>query len=517
MQHVRGSAAVLRRTSTEPRTGTEMDRGKEKGKGKDRGSGLKLKSPDMVQFAITAATLARDIGNMSACPPAAAAASVVLLILQTVQANHDACARLARRCANILSDLDVQMTGRWESAPPLLIKNLEKFRETLWSIHKYISWFVDMKWRVRFLKKATIEDTLAELDALLSDARQSFQMSTLINIHHAVSSRNKAKKVTGESDNALVDDDSDEDIDDLIPRTTDLFPIDLDKCLSFRDQPEYDLHKYLDAEHEDDANWGQYFQQYRESDIRTRVTARVIRGFGWWEGATEADTAAGKFVLVKRYDGDVGVRRKMLPRTLEPKLSESENNAILQDLLASTRQLIWNHETARYNEYVSSTPDEEECICKSANSPVNTYPCPTWMDIHPDVHVEEMGIWDFGYVPEEKGMEAFVRLGNLIKDELATFSEDEDVSGVQNVVNAEYLANLPYQGLPYRIACWTLEVPPNSRVSGTVTHTARASEEDAWRYLLQTGQALADEFDIPLHDLRIRELNRPTDDFDTPR
>lgn len=37
--------------------------------------------------------------------------------------------RLAQRAAKILIDVNDQMEGRWEAAPEMLLKNLEKYRE----------------------------------------------------------------------------------------------------------------------------------------------------------------------------------------------------------------------------------------------------------------------------------------------------------------------------------------------------------------------------------------------------
>ncbi|KAG6852721.1 hypothetical protein C0991_009565 [Blastosporella zonata] len=499
-----------------------------------------FKSNDLVQFAVTAATLARDISNMSACPPAAAVASMVLLILEAVQ---------------------------------------------------YMTVHVDMKWRVRFMKKSSIDDTVSELHALLSDASQSFQMSTLINIHHAVSSRRKTKKLTDGSDRTLVNESESEE--NLANRTQILFPIDPNHCLSYRDQPQFKIHQYFDTKDEHDANWSHHFQQYRLSDVRIRPLGRVIEGFGWWEGTAQADTTSGKLVLMKRYDRYQGVQREqwlsdldllrrlyhpnlpqligcslknspvpfilldevalqspqdailyrlrstlavdesshlvlhffhqlqsvvfylaetfkmspmviqnflndsyigvdhddlmlslpqssgghvgfirnhgvletlraaclnMLPRSFSQKISpgHSEDVSIFRDLLVSNRQLIWTHVAKRLqhnDQYVAPTPDDEECRCDASDLPYCNCPDPTWKGFHPLSHAEEMAVWDFGYVPKGKGIESFIRLGNLIKDELAVYSaEDEIVSAVEYVSDGEYPANLPYSSLPNRVA-----------------------------------------------------------------
>lgn len=40
-------------------------------------------------------------------------------------------------------------------------------------------------------------------------------------------------------------------------------------------------------------------------------------------------------------------------------------------------------------------------------------------------------VGDFGYVPQGLGIESFVKLGNILTDELATFSVEESTFGVQ--------------------------------------------------------------------------------------
>ncbi|KAF8068914.1 hypothetical protein FPV67DRAFT_1096521 [Lyophyllum atratum] len=605
---------------------------------------FKTHSDDLVQFAATAATLARDIGNISACPPAAAAASVVLLILETIQnikTNQEACARLARRCAKILLDLDAQMTGRWESAPALLVKNLEKFRETLWSIHHYMTLHVDLNWRTRFAKKGSIEDAVTELDGLLSEASQAFQMSTLISIHYAVSSRRK--KAPNESSLFLDDIPENESVEEpsSASRIQILPPIDLDKCLSISHQPEYDFHHYLESDLE---TCGQNVRQYRLSDVRTRPVSQSNSKFGWWSDASEASLKCGKFVLIKRYDRDEGVRREhwlrdltllrrlyhpnfpqllgsslrnspvpfvllgqvvpnspqeaileclystslkectylvlrffhqlqgvtiylsdslglsqpqiqnflddapigiehsdsvmlglpvlspghimtnrnhglleciqtlclnMLPRSSRRCVTSdaSEDEALLHELLVSVRKLIWTHHTdeGRLNgAYVPPRSFDEECYCKAADLPYAPRPNPSWRGFTPFPQAEELAVWDFGYIPKEKGMEGFVKFGNLIKDELAAFAADESVSGVQWIADDDNPINLPYLSQSDRMACWIMDVPQNYRITGQVIHRSYGSEEDAWQFLLQSGETLAEEFAIPLQDLRIK-------------
>ena len=86
-----------------------------------------------VLFAATAfASVTVDVSDMVQFTPVRAAAGILLVILQTIQemdANKDACFRLARRAAKILLDLKKRMEGRWENAPRPLIENIEEFEK----------------------------------------------------------------------------------------------------------------------------------------------------------------------------------------------------------------------------------------------------------------------------------------------------------------------------------------------------------------------------------------------------
>lgn len=86
------------------------------------------------------------------------------------------------------------MEGRWNTAPSTLVKNLERFQEyvirislvarliessllrTLTSIHEFMKNLADITWGRRFIKKASIENALAEYSAQLEDAAQTFQV-----------------------------------------------------------------------------------------------------------------------------------------------------------------------------------------------------------------------------------------------------------------------------------------------------------------------------------------------------
>ncbi|KAG6844807.1 hypothetical protein H0H93_016342, partial [Arthromyces matolae] len=51
-------------------------------------------------------------------------------------------------------------------------------------------------------------------------------------------------------------------------------------------------------------------RQYKLSDIKMGTYDRLVEGFGWWDGVVEADDAAGRNVLIKRYDRRAAMQRK---------------------------------------------------------------------------------------------------------------------------------------------------------------------------------------------------------------
>ncbi|KIK80862.1 hypothetical protein PAXRUDRAFT_764104 [Paxillus rubicundulus Ve08.2h10] len=155
-------------------------------------------APDALQVAITTTAFAGDLISTLQFPPATAAISVLLLIFETIQVSLIGCDRLARRAAQILVDIDNQMRGRWDSAPELLIQNLQKFEETLKLVHEFMRRLADSKWSDRFLRKNSIEDALCEYTRLMEEAAQSFQLTTLIDLHYTVSTL--ARKIDTSTD-----------------------------------------------------------------------------------------------------------------------------------------------------------------------------------------------------------------------------------------------------------------------------------------------------------------------------
>ncbi|KAJ7778459.1 hypothetical protein B0H16DRAFT_1846800 [Mycena metata] len=146
---------------------------------------------EILQLAVSLTSLTKDLADMSCFPPATAVVCVLLLIMETVQvgrsqANKEGCNRLARRCATMLLNISDQMSGRWDSAPQSLVKNLTHLQETLESIHGFMKQAASASWKSRFLRKNSIETALGQYHERLDDAARSFQISTLIEIHYAM-------------------------------------------------------------------------------------------------------------------------------------------------------------------------------------------------------------------------------------------------------------------------------------------------------------------------------------------
>ncbi|KAI0758336.1 hypothetical protein BC629DRAFT_1552081 [Irpex lacteus] len=140
--------------------------------------------------------IARDLTDMLQIAPAAAATSILLMIFDTIEGVHtnkSECVRLARRCARFLLDLNDTMRGRWHDAPPTLTENFRKLESTLTEIHEFIQQQTTLKWHSRLLRKRELDKQIADYTAQLEDAIASFQATTLIHIHHMLSTRRESE------------------------------------------------------------------------------------------------------------------------------------------------------------------------------------------------------------------------------------------------------------------------------------------------------------------------------------
>ncbi|KAI0087609.1 hypothetical protein BDY19DRAFT_892908 [Irpex rosettiformis] len=122
-------------------------------------------------------------------PPARVATGILLSIFQIIQdlqSNRDECYRLARRCLKLLTDLRDAMSGHWEDSPESLLKSITKFEGVLQTIHDDLKKEAEQKWHSRLMRKNTIQTALGEYNVLVDDAARSFQITTLIHLHHAI-------------------------------------------------------------------------------------------------------------------------------------------------------------------------------------------------------------------------------------------------------------------------------------------------------------------------------------------
>ncbi|KAJ7619431.1 hypothetical protein FB45DRAFT_930778 [Roridomyces roridus] len=256
-------------------------------------------SDSIVQLAVSITALTKDLAGMSCFPPAMGLVGVLLLVLeaaQDVQVNKEGCNRLARRCASILLNINDQMAGRWEQAPPLLVKNLANFQETLNSIHNFMKDAASASWKTRFMKKATIETSLQLFNEMLDDAMQSFQTATLIEIHYELATPKSAFVVSAQVAAKITS-------DRVEPLSTESMPVHV---------PEISSKMSVDAVVEesiisDGVLEDQGFRRYHQSEVTLRGRSRMEDG--WWSGTSEAQVD-GQSSLIKRYDGPRDAARK---------------------------------------------------------------------------------------------------------------------------------------------------------------------------------------------------------------
>ncbi|KAF9238341.1 hypothetical protein BU15DRAFT_62547 [Melanogaster broomeanus] len=278
---------------------------------------------DPLQVAITTTAVARDLVASLQFPPATAVISVLLLIFETIQ---------------ILVDIDVQMRGRWDSAPELLTRNLQKFEGTLKLVHEFMRKLADSKWSDRFLRKTSIEDALCEYSRMLEEASQSFQvwmLATLIDIHYTVSTlackgststviqsssetrieapppynnRTSQDGMTQEPGGAQLCVPSDGAVAVYVPTASPMSPPapsqtedSIPEITTSGVQDSLDDH-YLPEELSSlTLNEDHGFRRYHQSEVMLRGRSRLKDG--WWAGAMEVQVH-GQPVLIKKYDDD---------------------------------------------------------------------------------------------------------------------------------------------------------------------------------------------------------------------
>ncbi|KAG6812613.1 hypothetical protein H0H92_001832 [Tricholoma furcatifolium] len=255
----------------------------------------RVNTQDVLSVATAAAASTKELSNMSCIPPAAAAVSIALLILQTVQ-----------------------MDGKWDSAPPTLLRNLEKFRKTLSSIHEFMTALSDITWMRRFMKKATIDNAIQDYSGQLDDAAQSFQIATLIDIHYAVSNRFNERQAlisdgpsqppsyssrASDSTNSfsILESESRSDSLPLVESPVEaegwtISDLRDEKTAVVFAEPEDEEYEIVS----DDVMFARGFRRYHQSEVHLRGKSKLKNG--WWAGASPVEVD-GRPSLIKRYEG----------------------------------------------------------------------------------------------------------------------------------------------------------------------------------------------------------------------
>ncbi|KZT64856.1 hypothetical protein DAEQUDRAFT_769357 [Daedalea quercina L-15889] len=162
----------------------------------------KVTADNVVTVAIATTAVTVNLAALASFPPVALPAAILLRIFQiirNVQTNQEQCYELAFRCLSFLDLIKDQVADRSTRMPPTLDDALQKFANTLESIHSFLMSQAESKWRTRLIRKGTVQAALEDLNLKLNDAFSAFQIATLINIHYTVGDGPAVASPNGES------------------------------------------------------------------------------------------------------------------------------------------------------------------------------------------------------------------------------------------------------------------------------------------------------------------------------
>ncbi|KAK0239902.1 hypothetical protein EDD85DRAFT_949762 [Armillaria nabsnona] len=252
-----------------------------------------------LNFAILSSGLTKEMSTMAIFPPACAAFAILEKILETVkdvqvrravsiyvpsntsksvfQSNKEACHRLVHKCARILFNINEQMEGRWESASPLLLKNISRLQETLTMIHAFMVKETQAKWSSRLLRKNSIENALHDYAELLDEASQAFQACFPSLILEASAQKHNSKLVTEAQGSRAL-----ETVAHKPHRSSTPPPYhEIDRAET-EEIVQTDFQYALD----DLDNHG--FRRYHQSEVRLKGSFGASTSSGWWSDVNEA-------------------------------------------------------------------------------------------------------------------------------------------------------------------------------------------------------------------------------------
>ncbi|KAN0140108.1 hypothetical protein V8E53_002004 [Lactarius tabidus] len=226
---------------------------------------------DLVPLAQLSLQLAGGLGGAVQLGTAVSILSVILNIVQQVKSNKASCVRLARRATAFVLNIRDTMDGKWDPAPPSLKESVDRFESLLLSIKGWMCDLAETNMFTRFLKKDRIKDKITDFELQLIDTVSQFQVS--LNLLLKSSLRATLSQETG-----------------LVRQVQDM-----------HSQMVVGFKRGLRPQDDDG------FPLVHRSDLV--LHGMTPMGGGWWQNLAEA-SVNGRQVLVKRYEGREGKKRK---------------------------------------------------------------------------------------------------------------------------------------------------------------------------------------------------------------
>ncbi|KZV65276.1 hypothetical protein PENSPDRAFT_655938 [Peniophora sp. CONT] len=331
-----------------------------------------------LDMAVQITSMSATISQLVPIPALSIATSTILAIIDIVaevKANKAECTRLAWRSSRMLIELARHMEGKWATAPPALASNIREFEQTLSVIHEFMSSASDASWLKRLMGKSTIEDNILDMNLRLDAAAQSFQIASLIEIHHALGGlailRSTTEPIPGQEKMPLPDPAAPTSFTVVQRMEDDHIPL---------SQEPTDEHFRQDVEVADflgdiaDISKDKHgFNIYHQAEVRIGRAHR--RGVGWFSETADAQVN-GQRLTVKRYGSskqdmhqwvrDVKILRQLFHANIPQLVGYSDGQASVPFVLLS------NGPTKDVGSYAQSLL-KNESLAKCAVSFLDVY------------------------------------------------------------------------------------------------------------------------------------------------
>ncbi|KAJ7147380.1 hypothetical protein C8R46DRAFT_548234 [Mycena filopes] len=115
------------------------------------------------------------------------------------------------------------------------------------------------------------------------------------------------------------------------------------------------------------------------------------------------------------------------------------------------------------------------------------------------IPAHKFSVGDIGFIPEGKGWDSFVTLGNIFEDALADFSVQSKASGVHWCWKDVPIRHSGLQNfeLPQDVHCWPVAVQPGAQVDCQVIYeSVLTTMKDAWHFLLEHAIPLGQKWNV---------------------